>query len=276
LRKHHQFEDIADLTASLGELLHNVVHEPQLTDAQRVYLGRALKDLGFYEQAVTILKAVSAPTAEHLATNPNDLTGDTRTAVLLYRGAQLELAETYRLAGNFSAAEDVLRPALDAQTGWGRTAPNFRRESLLLLEAKAAAATDLATSQKLWAEALTGWSTLAGEYRALLMKPLPTDPNAQADARRQRETVIKPLYFDAYYEVQRCVVQGNSHLLKNDPEKLGRSLDKVAESLHKVEESNPDLPEELREKFASLLAEYPELRKRYEALVSPGSAPQMP
>jgi hypothetical protein len=87
----------------------------------------------------------------------------------------------------------------------------------------------------------------------------------QADAKRQRETVIRPLYFDAFFEVQRCVVKGNALLLKNDPEKLGRSLDKVAESIRKVEASNPDLSDDLRAKFAGLLAEYPELKKRYDA-----------
>lgn len=293
LRRDGKTAEAADLVAGVGNLLDKVIGDPNLTPGQKVYLGRALKEIGSYDKAADVLKSVPAPPSDQLAANPNDLQGDARSAVLLYRVAQLELAETYRLAKNYPAADAVLKPATD-EPGWAKNAPNFRKEALYLIEAKAADAATVQDAQPLWAEALAGWNKFAGEYRALLVRPLPPIPpepkalpaNAsdaarkkfdaemkarvdaeakQGDARRQKESVLKPLYFDAFFEVQRCIVAGNTRLLNDNPDKLARSLDKVADTIKKVEDANPDLKDETKAKFADLLRAHPDLRARYEA-----------
>ncbi len=77
------------------------------------------------------------------------------------------------------------------------------------------------------------------------------------------ETQVKPLYYDAFYEYNRCLCRANSSLLKSNPAKLNEQFGKIANTLKDLETQNPDLSPDVRTKFTDLIDDYPALKKPY-------------
>lgn len=262
------------LIAGVAKLLDKVGSKPNLSAREYVFLGRSLKDIGSYDEAATILEKVPPPANRDLLKekNPNSITNDAdRLAVIFYRGAQLELARTYRLAGKISDAEKVLQDAMgdDNNPGWAKTSPEFRKEALYTLEDKAATINSAKQAQPIWAQAAQGWAKIANEYQAYLRQPIPADPQKAAE-RKRIEPQVKAMYFETFYEYLRCLTRANETMLANDPDKLKASLSKLADQIAKVEANNPDLAPEVKEKFVDLLEKYPRLRQLYIGLGGKG------
>ena len=258
------------LIAGVAKLLDKVGSKPNLGAREYVFLGRSLKDIGSYDQAAQILEKVPAPANRELLNekNPNAITNnDDRLSVIFYRGAQLELARTYRLSGKIQEAEKVLQDAMgdDNKPGWAKTAPDFRKEALYTLEDKAAGITTAKDAQPLWSQAAQGWAKIASEYQAYLRQPIPADPQKAAE-RKRIEPQIKALYFETFYEYLRCLTRANESMLADNPERRKSSLSKLADQIAKVEASNPDLAPEVVEKFRGLLEKYPRLQELYSNL----------
>lgn len=255
------------LIAGISTLLDKVGQEKNLGPREKVFLGKALKDIGSYERAIPILEQVPAPAKPELLMekNPNAIANnEDRLSVIFYRGAQIELARAFRLSGNTAEAERVLKEAMgdDTKPGWAKTSPDFRKEALYTLEDKAAAIESARDAQAIWSDARNGWGKIAGEYQAYLRQPIPKDPTKAAE-RKRIEPQIKAMYFETFYEYLRCLTRANSSMLKDNPTKLAQSLGKLAEAVNNVDKSNPDLTPEVRALFVDLLEQYPVLKAEY-------------
>jgi hypothetical protein len=165
LRKEGKGDEADKLTRGVGAILDKVAAEPGITPRVRMFLGRAMKDLGNYDKAVAVLQKIPTPAAAELAKKPADLDEKNRMPVLVYRGSRLELAQTYRLAKKFDDAAKTLQEAMGTKDkpGWAATAIDFRRESAYLLEDRAEATADPKEAMKLWAEASAKWKELDAE-----------------------------------------------------------------------------------------------------------------
>ena len=76
----------------------------------------------------------------------------------------------------------------------------------------------------------------------------------------------KNAFFEAFFDVNRCVVKANLQLLKSNPMKLQGSLATVAGKFVDIEkQGGADINTEVRNKYVELLDEVPELKKAYQA-----------
>lgn len=178
LEKQGNGEEAKKLIDGVGALLDKVAKDPKITTRVLVFLGRGLKDIRNYDKAIEVLQQVQAPPAVELKKNARDVAAEFRVPVLLYRGARLELARTYRLAKKFDEADKILKDAIGTKDrltpmgteGWAFNAPDFKKEAAFLLEARGAAATDQKEMLKYWGEARGKWTEMAGQYLGPLQK----------------------------------------------------------------------------------------------------------
>jgi hypothetical protein len=264
LRKKGKAKDADDLARGVGTLLDRIANEPNVSPAVLVFLGRGLREIGNTDKAVEFLNKVPAP-AEGLDKPLGELDEAKRLPVVRYRNARLELARSYRAARKFADADKILADALGTKDkkGWGANDLNFRKEHAWLLEAKAAEQANPAAATPLWAEANKEWGTMGREYQSVLVKPFPKDEKAKNDLERLKSQV-KPIYFDLFFEQLRCVTKANLQLLKAKPGDISAKMAGVARQMAALEKNNPDLPAEVKAKFADLMDEVPALKAEYQ------------
>jgi hypothetical protein len=252
------------LARAPATLLDRVANEPNVSPAVLVFLGRGLREIGNTDKAVEFLNKVPAP-AEGLDKPLGELDEAKRLPVVRYRNARLELARSYRAARKFADADKILADALGTKDkkGWGANDLNFRKEHAWLLEAKAAEQANPAAATPLWAEANKEWGTMGREYQSVLVKPFPKDEKAKNDLERLKSQV-KPIYFDLFFEQLRCVTKANLQLLKAKPGDISAKMAGVARQMAALEKNNPDLPAEVKAKFADLMDEVPALKAEYQ------------
>jgi len=164
-------EEADKIIKGIGLVLDKVAAEKNISPRVLLFLGTGLKDIGNYEKAAETLKKMPAPDTKLLEKKIAELNPETELKpVLFYRRSRLELARTYRLSKQYAEADAVLKDPIGTKDkpGWAATAPDFRKEVALLLEAKGANATDPKEAYKNWAEAKQKWTELANEqYRPL-------------------------------------------------------------------------------------------------------------
>lgn len=269
LRKKGKAKEADDLAKGVGTLLDRVANEPNVSPAVLVFLGRGLREIGNTDKAVELLNKVPAP-AEGLDKPLGELDEAKRLPVVRYRNARLELARSYRAAKKYADAEKVLADALGTKDkkGWGANDLNFRKEHAHLLEAKAAEQADPKAALPLWRDATTEWGTMGREYQAVLVKPFPADEKAKNDLERLKSQV-KPIFFDLFFEQLRCATKANVQLLKAKPGDLQVKLAGAARQMADLEKKNPDLPAEVKAKFAGLMDEVPALKAEYQKTDGP-------
>ena len=90
-------------------------------------------------------------------------------------------------------------------------------------------------------------------------------PQLLREAVAKMDGQIKPVYFDLLAESLRCLAAANEATVK-DKAKLSAQLAKVAGQMAAIEKANPDLPAEVRAKFAALLADRTALKAEYDKL----------
>lgn len=185
LRREKKEDDAKKLIAGVSALLGAVSSEKDITPSVRVFLGKALKDIGAYDEAAKALAAIPKPSPADLALTRAQLdelnagTGDEakdkenkarRLGVVFYRGAQIELARALRLGKKFDDADRILKDAMgdDKTPGWAKNAPDFKKEVIYLLEDKAENSTDPKAAAVMWRDAAGAWSKFSGEYRPMM------------------------------------------------------------------------------------------------------------
>lgn len=294
LKAEEKEEDAQALIDGLSRLLDKVAAEPNLTPRVQMFLGRGLKDIGALDNALEVLEKIPAPEEELLKKNPNQIEdNDDRVNVLMYRGSRLDLVRVHRMLKQYDEAQEVLKAAMgtEEEPGYAKNAPDFRKEALYLMEARAADTEDKQEASKLWGEARAGWDTIANEYRGVMMKPMPAQPkrpeepaeDATPQQRQQYEEAmaeyqeidkkrndvlrlreqVKPLYFETMYESLRCLSTANDQLLADNPDRQRELMGKIAEMIRRVEDSNPDLEPETLTKFHSLRQKFPLIDEEY-------------
>ncbi|MDB5305871.1 MAG: hypothetical protein JWO38_73 [Gemmataceae bacterium] len=267
LRREGRADEAKALTDGFAKLLDRVSAEPNLPPSVQRFLGQSLILVGEYEKAIDLLKKVPAPADRGALAKPNEIPDpQLKKQVLEYRRATLELIRAYRLGEKFPEADALLKASMGTpdKPDWASNSIDFRREVAYLSEARGAAANG-PPANKLWGEALKEWTAQYTIYRRLLEQGPPKGPNGQPDNARFLTT--KNSYFEAFFNVQRCLVKANRHLLK-DPKfapKLQKTYDDVGKKFADLEKvSGQDITPEVREKYYDLLAEIPELKKAYE------------
>lgn len=187
LRKEGKTEEADTLVKAVSGMVTKLAAEPDLPTEVRVNLGRSFRDLGEFDKAAGLLKEVRSPTnkdalkaelkpAENETADQAKQREADNAAAPLYRLAQLELARCYRLEKKLAEAAAVLDEALGKEGepkgrvkpragGWATRFPEFRKEAILLIEARAAADPKPVA---LWNEAIANWGGWAGEYLGVL------------------------------------------------------------------------------------------------------------
>lgn len=187
LRKDGKADEADKLVAAVAAMVSKLAAEPNLPTDVRLNLGRSFRDLGDYGKAAELLEAIPAPANREalkgeVPAPPNETEEEAKkreadnAAAAPYRAARLELARCFRLDGKLDKAAAVLDDALGQEKapradkvrpregGWGTRYTDFRREGILLIEAKATAATDPKVAIPLWNEAQATWRVWAAEY----------------------------------------------------------------------------------------------------------------
>lgn len=270
LRKKGKAAEADKLAAGVGSLFEKIAAEPNQSPAMQVLIGITLKDLGRYDRAAELFGKIPPVAEADLKAPFASLSEEKKTAVRLFRSSRLELVRAHRLAGRFDTADEVLRAATgtDKAPGWARGSLEFRREANLILEGRAANEGDAKKKSEYWGRAKQGWDRLANEYAATLQavqrQPLPADDPVKENEEKKKRDQMKSVYFDLFADALRCVVRGNSDLLKEKPEALAPRLAKVAEQMLAVETKNANLDPTVAAKFAEMLVESPELKAQYE------------
>ncbi len=214
LRKDKKTEDADKLTAAVTGMVTKLAAEPNLPVDVRLNLGKSFRELGEYAKAAEQLSTVPAPdnkdalkgelkAAENETEEQAKKRDADNSASPLYRQARLELARAYRLDKKFAEAAAVLDDALgkegapkpnsvakSREGGWAGKFLEYRKEAILLIEARAAAATDPKASAPLWNEALAHWRVWVAEYfnrlNQLNQKYIPKKREVEVLTFRQR------------------------------------------------------------------------------------------
>lgn len=202
-----------------------------------------------------------------------------RQSAIYYRGACLHLVRCYRQAGAaagmpaglgpFLACEELLLLVMGTKEkpGWAWTSMEFRKELAYLYEARGTADHNPAAAKDYFGKALQEWTVLYSIHKSRIDKGVPKDANGNDD----NNTYIKykNAFYDAFFDIQRCLVKANQKLLA-DPKfapQLAKSIDSVAQKFLDVEKiMGGDLDEDVAARYTELLDETPALKAAYEKL----------
>ncbi|MBY0513307.1 MAG: hypothetical protein K2P78_05280 [Gemmataceae bacterium] len=301
-RKAGQPAQAEALKAGFGKLLVTIAAEPNLSPHMLLFLGQAQIAIEDYGQAIATLQKIPAPqnpdairydelsrqlvaltkAVEAAKTDKEKQDAEDarvtmerrlkaaepeRQAALYYRGACLHLARAYRLAGppHFPACEALLAGVMGnrEKPGWGWTSLEFRQEVALLWEARGAADPNPATAKDHYGKALQEWTTLYQIHKARIDKGVQNDANGNPDNVGYLKN--KNAFYDAFFDVQRCLVKANQKLQAAAPEKLAKTMDDVSKRFVDVEKiMGDDLDAAVWVRYAELLEEIPPLRAAYE------------
>jgi hypothetical protein len=269
LRRDGKADEAKALTDGFAKLLEKVSAEPNLPPSMHLFMGQALIVVNEPNKAVEALKKVPPPKDPGWLNLPSAKLPDdeARRQVAEYRRAVLELIRAHRLAKQYIEADNLLKAALgdQAKPGWAYTSIDFRKEVAYLFEARGA--DDPQNARTLWGWALKEWNELYAITRNRVERDLkdpPKDANGNVDNLTMQRN--KNAFFDAFFDVQRCLVKANSQILSNNQAKLQESLNNVAKAFVEQEKANwDDMFPEVRVKYYDLLEEHPDLKKAYQA-----------
>src|SRR5262249_51557395 len=137
-----------------------------------------------------------------------------------------------RLLGKHAEAESLIAAAIGTaeKKGYAYVSLDFRKERALLNEAKGAATADVKAAGAEWRKALDEWTTLFRVAEKLVR-------DRPADARPEQARLAKSAYFDAYFEIQRVMIEANTQLLKGKPG-LAATFTDVGKKIADMEASN--------------------------------------
>lgn len=304
LKREKKDAEAKALADGFSKLLARVSAEPNLPTSVQLFIGQSLIAVEDYPGAIAALQKIQPPanpdairfdelnrqaaslTAQAAAaTDPAEkakLEAERDTVAsrvkaaenekqtgISYRGATYHLARAQRLAGQFDAADALLKAAIGekGKEGWAFSSLEFRKEVALLLEARGAAAPANAPAAKEnYGKALQEWGVIFSIFRTRVQnnanKP-PVGPGGQVN--NQLILRDKNAMYDAFYDVQRCLVQANQKLLAGNAANLDKSFTKVAQSCLDVEKIMGDeLEAGVWEKYADLMDATPRLKQLYE------------
>ncbi|MGL4423385.1 MAG: hypothetical protein ACRCZF_22195, partial [Gemmataceae bacterium] len=262
LRKAGKGEDATKLAESVSTILVKQSAKPNLSPRVLAFLGRSLRDLGVYTQAVEVLLKIPTPAMEDLKKPLAQLDEKTRPLVTAYTSGQLELARAYRANKQFEKSDEVLVAAIgkDGKSGWARPL-DFRKEAALLLEDKADAAPAEA-KLKAWSEAQQAWTKIVTDYQRAVVTP-PKKAEDRPAWERDREKII-PIFLGTFADLQRCLSRANAQIMK-DPMKLAEKQSGIGKKIAELEAAQEKyLTPDVKTQFSQLMTDYPNVKAGYE------------
>jgi hypothetical protein len=260
LRKEGKKAEADALKAGLAALLEKIATVKQLPQSTTLFVGQMLIEVDKFNDAREMLKKVPPPDFAGWETKkadeiPKELRGRVQLQTRDYAVAQLGIARSLREDKKFDEAEKMLKPIID---GWGASRLYFRKELAAVYEDKAVTIADTKTANATWAQAVNLWKGILGIHRARLQKP-PMD----ADMAELRNA-----YADAFFEVNRCLVKANQHLLKaQPPDRLAKVYGDVAKQFADMEKQikREEWQPAVQHRYADFLKEVPDLVAPYKA-----------
>jgi hypothetical protein len=260
-------EDAEALTRGFSEFLETIAKQTATEkpknpedevklNARKLFLARGFGDVDQYAKAVELLEGIQKGIGE---VDPKD-----KEKQKFKLQVQYALARNARLAGDFKRAEEMLNQLIGTnkkkEIGYG--IPEVRKERAYLLE-----------DQKKFRDAVTEWQNLSRGFVGSL-PGIPREPSAddtpeerqklqndRRDAIRKRE-----LYFDLFFEANRCSAKAYSQLPEEEKyiKLRDEGYDKVAKKFAELE-TNTDLKLELIEKIREFMDQYPQVKAKYKA-----------
>jgi hypothetical protein len=252
LRREGKKKEADDLGAGLALLIKEVSALPKLEAGTVLFLGQTLHAVGRFDEAAAEFRKIPAPSEPDWATRslddyPQEKRGQIAKEIREYRFAHLWVARSLRGGGKLDDAEKLLQAAVGTpeKRGWASSSLDFRKELAALYEAKGAAQTDPKLANPEWGKALKEWTALvasaqAGQKALKEEPPEPKDPALRGQWEKDRAAWVEERrrvrsnYLDAFFEVQRVLVEANTRLIK-DPPKLAAQFENVAKQYLAVE-----------------------------------------
>lgn len=268
-------KELEVLKQGLGILVKRLGSVPNLTPASIAFLGQTLVTVGQYEDALKEFGKIPPPSRPDWATVDATKIADVternklQNEVRYYRFAQLNTIKCLRLLGRLAEAEALAAAAIgtEQKKGYGYGSLDFRKEQAMVWEAKGAATADVKAAGTEWKKALDTWTMLFRSAEKQV-SDLPSD--ATPEQTRQ----AKSAYFDAYFEIQRIMIEANTQLLKGNP-KLADTFTQVGKRIAEMETANKILQAEqdgksiltpeVWNRYCDLIEKYPELKTAYTA-----------
>lgn len=259
------------LTDGFARFLKVVSAEPTLPPAMLLFIGRSLVVVHEFDEAITTLQKVPRPADKLLFDPITKVPEEQKPHVFRYKASMLYLCEALRQAGtaetdpakktlryNQAAAELDKVIGTPAQKGWGFYQMEFRKEKCYLNEARG---TDEAPGtpkvREHFLAAMNEWQTIFRSAQARVQevqKNPPKDANGNPDnAAIQR---AKNGFYDAYLDVQRCLVKANLLLQAKNLKALRGTIDEVAKGFVEMEKLHgASMNADVRNRYVELLAD---------------------
>jgi hypothetical protein len=280
-RNEGRADEAKALTDGFTKLLDKLSAEPNLPTQVQLFIGSSLTGVGEHGRAIETLKKVPDPGEAVLKAaadreKAEKLTPEQKQAVGLYRVAVLHTARALRGAKQYKQADDLLKRAIGTakDPGWGSNSLDYRKEVAYLYEAQGADEADPKAATKMWGMGQQQWNQLFGVAQTRLKNVQnqfakeKADPPPPGSKRLTEADVVaaKNGYYEAFFDVNRCVVKANVQILKGNPPKLQEQLTKTATRFQEIEKlGGTEISADVHNKYADLLAEVPELKKAYQA-----------
>ncbi len=256
LHKAGKVEEEKKLVDGFGKFLDQIAAQPKLPLSMQLFLAQGYGAIDQNAKSVDLLEKLLKSLPEPKGTDNSD------AATKTYRQVQFNLARSYRAAKMFDKAKEFLDKQLiggpQAGAAGAAAAPKAPKGPFYSsVEARRERA-HLYEDMGDFRAAVAYWTSLAKMFG----EPLPP-PNPENQAQAQK----RALYFDLFFESQRCSVKAYTSL---DKAKYAKQIDdgftKVAQRLFDMDTKNPDLSVELKDKVRELIEEQKALRDKYKAL----------
>lgn len=268
-------DEAKTLTQGFTKLLDKLSAEPNLPPGVQLFIGQSLTGVGEHARAIETLRKVPDPGPEVLGIPAAKQTPEQQRAVTLYRVAVLHLVRAYRGDKKYKEADEILKKAIGTsdKPGWGSNSLDYRKEVAYLFEAQGADEADAKKATQLHGQGMAQWNSLFGVARKRLsdvqnqFEKEKKDPPPPGSKRLTEAdvTAAKNAYYEAFFDVNRCVVRANVQVLKGNP-KLAASLESAAKKFIDIEKLGAGhISADVQNKYADLLTEIPEMKKAYQA-----------
>lgn len=243
LRKAGKAEEEKQLVEGFSKFLDQIASQPKLPTTMTLFLAQGYASIDLNAKSVELLENLLKSLPEPTGNDPSD------TKTKTYRQIQYTLAKTYRQAKNYEKAKEYLEKLIGTGQAKGPffSSIEARKERAYLYE-----------DQGDFRNGVAYWTTMARMFGEPLPPP---NPKNDSDARK------RSLYFDLFFEAQRCSAKAYNSLDKNKSAKqIDDGFGKIAQRFYDMENKNPDLSTTLKDKMRDLMEENKILQDKYKAL----------
>ena len=264
LKKEAKVDEAKELSESFTQFLDKIAENPKLPNAAITFLGNGYQSVDQPAKAVKLYEDTLAKQFTNTGKTDAEKEEQAKAHEVFRRKLQVEEVKALRMAGgdeNFKKATAMMREivgdpiaAKGPPKGWGYSNIAIRKEYIYLLE-----------EQKQFGAAIANWTRMSKEFvPSIPGKPKEGDKDGATKASKRN------LFFELNYEAQRASAKAYATAdlakIKKDKAFVDGKLEDIGQKLHDLLETNTDILPDLREKIIALVMEYPQVRKKFEAL----------